>query len=112
MSCSICNNCTTTLDQNEGPISITKYYKLNFWSNDSADEVDVGKPKELKDYIQKKSIFTNWKVSFEGENYLGNFEPSFSGDSVYFADKDGNIRSINNQTGKENWAIKTNNLSS
>jgi len=35
MSCSICNNCTTTLDKNEGPISITKYYKLNFWSNET-----------------------------------------------------------------------------
>ena len=91
--------------------SCSSISSLNFWSNDSADEVDVGKPKELKDYIQNKSIFTNWKISFEGENYLGNFEPSFSGDSVYFADKEGNIRSINNQTGKENWTIKTNKLS-
>lgn len=35
MSCNICNNCTTNLDQSEGPVSITKYYKLDFWSNET-----------------------------------------------------------------------------
>ena len=37
--------------------SCSSISSLNFWSNDSADEVDVGKPKELKDYIQKKHIY-------------------------------------------------------
>ena len=90
--------------------SCASLQSLNFWSNNN-DEVDIGEPKQLKDFIERKTISTNWKISFEGDNYLGNFEPSFSGDSMFFADKDGNISSINNQTGEENWTIKTNNLS-
>ena len=92
-------------------VSCSSISSLNFWSNDNNDEVDVGEPKELKDFFERKTISTNWKISFEGDNYLGNFEPSFSGDSMYFADKDGNIRSIDNKTGQENWAVQTTSLS-
>ena len=46
-----------------------------------------------------------WKKSFKGENALGSFRPSFYSGNMLVADPEGNIFSINPQSGKENWKI-------
>ncbi|NCX30679.1 MAG: outer membrane protein assembly factor BamB, partial [Proteobacteria bacterium] len=43
---------------------------------------------------------------------LGNFLPSFSAGSIYFADAEGNIKSIDIDTGKTNWTKQFNELAS
>lgn len=76
---------------------------LNFWSD---DEEDLESPRELLSFDDKIDISVNWKRNFSGINYLGAFEPAFSGQEVYFADEEGTIRSLNKETGTINWQEK------
>jgi outer membrane protein assembly factor BamB len=77
---------------------------LKFWQS---DEVDIDEPKKLENFTDNLSINVNWKISFNGDNPLGNFIPSYSGNNIFFGDTSGNISSIDSSTGKVNWEIET-----
>ena len=77
---------------------------LKFWQS---DEVDIDEPKKLENFTDNLSIDVNWKISFNGDNSLGNFIPSYSGNNIFFADTSGNISSIDSYTGEVNWEIET-----
>ena len=76
---------------------------LNFWSD---DEEDLESPKELSAIENRVDLSINWKRSSKGANYLGAFEPAFSGQEVFFADEEGIIRSLSRETGRVNWEEK------
>ena len=78
---------------------------LNFWSD---DEEDLESPKELSAIENRVDLSINWKRSSKGTNYLGAFEPAFSGQEVFFADEEGTIRSLSRETGRVNWEEKLN----
>ena len=76
---------------------------LNFWSD---DDEDLESPKELSAIENRVDLSINWKRSSKGANYLGAFEPAFSGQEVFFADEEGVIRSLSRETGRVNWEEK------
>ncbi len=76
---------------------------LNFWSD---DDEDLESPKELSAIENRVDLSINWKRSSKGANYLGAFEPAFSGQEVFFADEEGIIRSLSRETGRVNWEEK------
>ena len=80
--------------------SCSSLSSLKFWG-DSEDDPDA--PMKLEDFNVLKKININWKMSFPGDNSLGNFIPSFSSSNIYFASSDGNIKSIDSSTGKTVW---------
>jgi len=80
--------------------SCSSLNSLKFWG-DSEDNPDA--PMKLEDFNVLKKININWKMSFPGDNSLGNFIPSFSSSNIYFASSDGNIKSIDSSTGKTVW---------
>ena len=82
---------------------------LKFWGN---DEADMDEPKALNKVSTTQNINIRWNESFEGENTLGNFLPSFSSQLVYFSDSNGNIKSLNSSNGKINWEKNYGELSS
>jgi len=82
--------------------SCSSLSSLQFWQSEK-DEYELDEPRKLENISNNKKIITNWNISFTGENLLGNFIPSFAGDSIYFADSYGNIKSINPITGSINW---------
>ena len=82
--------------------SCSSLSSLQFWQSEK-DEYELDEPRKLENISNSKKIITNWNISFTGENSLGNFIPSFAGDSIYFADSYGNIKSINPITGSINW---------
>ena len=51
----------------------------------------IDAPKELIKISNSFSINEDWKISFNGENILGNFVPAFGGKDIYFADTSGFI---------------------
>ena len=64
---------------------------LKFWET---EEVDPDEPKELSSYENQKDISIIWNLSFDGENEIGNFEPGFSSQNLFFADSEGTLSSI------------------
>ena len=76
---------------------------LAFWSDDSEEE--ISEPVKLTKIQNQYPIEVEWKRSFNGENDLGSFVPSFYSDEMIVADPDGNLVSINPSTGKINWEI-------
>jgi len=82
--------------------SCSSLSSLQFWQGEK-DEYELDEPRKLENISNNKKIITNWDISFTGENLLGNFIPSFAGDSIYFADSSGNIKSINAISGSINW---------
>ena len=82
--------------------SCSSLSSLQFWQSEK-DEYELDEPRKLENISNSKKIITNWNISFTGENSLGNFIPSFTGDSIYFADSSGNIKSINSISGSINW---------
>ena len=82
---------------------------LRFWKS---DEVDPDEPKELYKIENKKDIQINWDISFNGENEIGNFEPAFSSKSIFFADSEGTLSSINIRSGDVDWSTELNFLAS
>ena len=88
--------------------SCSSMESLKFWEN---DELDIDAPKELTSFSEKKMIKSNWKISFDGNNDLGNFIPTFNGADLFFSDSSGVIKSINSDSGSINWEIQSNFLS-
>ena len=89
--------------------SCSSLESLKFWDN---DEIDLDEPRPLNTITNKFEAKRNWEIKFNGENSLGNFIPAFSGDSLFASDSSGNIKSISASSGKVNWDIETNFLSS
>ena len=77
-----------------------------------SDEVDSDEPKTLVPISNSVKINVNWTKSFSGDNFLGNFIPAFGSQSVFFADTNGSIKSINPNTGTIQWESQVNALSS
>ena len=84
-------------------VMISSCSTLAFWEDDS--DVEVIEPVALKSFKNEYSLSIEWKKSFKGENGLGSFRPSFYSGNMLVADPEGNIFSINPQSGKENWKI-------
>ena len=82
---------------------------LRFWNT---DEVDPDEPRELEAFSNKKIISLEWSKSFNGKNEIGNFEPDFSSNKIFFADTDGSVYSIQSENGEQNWSSELNFLSS
>ena len=82
---------------------------LRFWQN---DEVDPDEPKELSSFVSKENIKVLWRNSYNGENEIGNFLPSFNAQNIFFSDASGNVLSIDAKTGNDNWSVKLNFLAS
>ena len=82
---------------------------LKFWET---DEVDPDEPKELSSYENQKDISNIWNLSFDGENEIGNFEPGFSSQNLFFADSEGTLSSISLNSGEKEWSTELNFLAS
>ncbi len=82
-------------------VSCSTLEGLRFWQS---DEVDPDEPKELTAFSDQKNISIDWSLSFDGDNQIGSFEPSFSSENLFFADAEGNVVSLNADNGKENWS--------
>jgi outer membrane protein assembly factor BamB len=82
---------------------------LKFWET---DEVDLDEPKELLSYENQKDLSIIWEVAFSGENEIGNFEPGFSSQNLFFADSEGNLSSLDINSGENNWSTELNFLAS
>ena len=81
-------------------LSISSCSSIAFWQS---DEVDPDEPRELEDFNERFQFVENWEIKFKGENKLNNFEPAFSGSSLFFADQKGNVSNIDIQTGEIIW---------
>ena len=82
---------------------------LKFWET---DEVDLDEPKELLSYENHKDLSITWNLSFDGENEIGNFEPGFSSQNLFFADSEGTLSSIAINNGETVWSTELNFLAS
>ena len=82
---------------------------LRFWQN---DEVDPDEPKELSSFVSQENIKVLWRNSYNGENEIGNFLPSFNAQNIFFSDASGNVLSMDAKTGNDNWSVKLNFLAS
>ena len=82
---------------------------LKFWET---DEVDLDEPKELFSYENQKDLSITWNLSFDGENEIGNFEPGFSSQNLFFADSEGTLSSIAMNNGETVWSTELNFLAS
>ena len=82
---------------------------LRFWQN---DEVDPDEPKELSSFASQENIKVLWRNSYNGENEIGNFLPSFNAQNIFFSDASGNVLSLDAKTGNDNWSVKLNFLAS
>ena len=89
--------------------SCSSLQSLKFWDD---GEIDLDEPRPLKNIINNENIKINWDISFSGNNSLGNFEPSITSKSIFFADSNGTVSSINKLTGNINWKKQINSLSS
>ena len=89
--------------------SCSSLESLKFWDD---GEIDLDEPRPLKNIINNENIKINWDISFSGNNSLGNFEPSITSKSIFFADSNGTVSSINKLTGNINWKKQINSLSS
>jgi outer membrane protein assembly factor BamB len=87
-------------------ILISSCSTLAFWEDDT--EGEVIEPVALKSFKDEYPLSIEWKKSFKGENRLGSFKPSFYSGNMLVADPEGNIASLNPQSGKENWKINLN----
>jgi len=81
-------------------LSISSCSSIAFWQS---DEVDPDEPRELEDFNERFQFVENWEIKFKGENKLNNFEPAFSGSSLFFADQKGNVSNIDTQSGEIIW---------
>ena len=82
---------------------------LRFWET---DEIDPDEPRELFTIENQKDISIIWEVAFSGENEIGNFEPGFSSQNLFFADSEGNLSSLDINSGENNWSTELNFLAS
>ena len=89
--------------------SCSSMSSIKFWEN---DEIDLDEPMRLLNINEKKDIKLNWSQIFSGNNDLGNFIPSFSSESIYFADSSGSVKSIDISSGNVNWIKQFKSLAS
>ena len=82
---------------------ISSCSSVAFWQS---DEVDPNEPKELLDFNEKFEFIENWNTKFKGENELNNFIPAFSGKKLFFVDPEGNISSLDIESGEVLWESK------
>ena len=82
---------------------------LRFWET---DDVDPDEPKQLNTFSEIKNISLIWEQAFDGENKIGNFEPGFSSQSLFFSDSQGTVSSMAINSGNNNWSTNLNFLSS
>ena len=82
---------------------------LKFWGS---DEIDPDEPVVLEAIKNAVNINVDWNRSFSGDNLLGNFVPAFSSKSIFFADANGNIKSIDSNSGNIQWEQEVGELSS
>ena len=82
---------------------------LRFWET---DEIDPDEPRELFTIENQKDISIIWEVAFSGENEIGNFEPGFSSQNLFFADSEGNVSALDINSGENNWSTELNFLAS
>ena len=85
-------------------ILVSSCSTLTFWQDDS--DVEEIEPVALQSFKNEYPLSIEWKKSFKGENSLGSFKPSFYSGNMLVADPEGNIFSLNHQSGKEIWKIK------
>lgn len=89
--------------------SCSSLSSLKFWES---EEIDPDEPKALNTIKNSVDLNVDWTKSFSGNNLLGNFTPAFSSKNIFFADEDGNIKSIDPTSGSMQWEKKVNKLSS
>ena len=89
--------------------SCSSLSSLKFWES---EDIDPDEPKTLNPITNSVDVNVDWKKSFSGNNLLGNFVPAFSAKSIFFADADGNIKSIDPSSGNPQWEQKVDELSS
>ena len=81
-------------------LTISSCSSIAFWES---DEVDPDEPRELIDFNEKFEFTENWEANFKGESILNNFVPAFSGSSLFFVDPEGNVRSMDVNSGEVLW---------
>ncbi len=84
-------------------VSMTSCSSLMFWKS---DEVDPDEPRDLMDFNEKFELIENWEIKFKGENVLNNFIPAFSGSNLFFVDQEGNVSSMDIESGQVIWEIE------
>ncbi len=89
--------------------SCSSLSSLKFWGS---DEIDPDEPVVLEAIKNAININVDWNRSFSGDNLLGNFVPAFSSKSIFFADVNGNIKSIDSNSGNIQWEQEVGELSS
>lgn len=89
--------------------SCSSLSSLKFWES---EDIDPDEPKALNTIKNSEDLNVDWTKSFSGNNLLGNFTPAFSSKNIFFADEDGNIKSIDPTSGSLQWEKKVNKLSS
>ena len=83
--------------------------RLKFWES---DEIDLDEPAKLVSISEDKTIELLWSKSFDGINDLGNFQPAFNAQDIFFASSDGTVISMDISNGSENWKTELNFLAS
>ena len=83
--------------------------RLKFWES---DEIDLDEPAKLLSISEDKTIELLWSKSFDGINDLGNFQPAFNSQDIFFASSDGTVISMDIANGNENWKTELNFLAS
>ena len=62
--------------------------RLKFWES---EEIDLDEPMKLASISEEKTIELLWSKSFDGTNDLGNFQPAFNSQDIFFASSDAKI---------------------
>tara|TARA_B100000927_G_scaffold290261_1_gene288677 strand:- start:1069 stop:2208 length:1140 start_codon:yes stop_codon:yes gene_type:complete len=84
-------------------LTISSCSSIAFWES---DEVDPDEPRELIDFNEKFEFTENWEANFKGESILNNFVPAFSGSSLFFVDPEGNVKSMDVNSGEVLWDLE------
>ena len=81
-------------------LTISSCSSIAFWQS---DEVDLDEPRELIDFNERFEFTENWEKKFKGESNLNSFIPAFAGNSLFFVDPEGNVTSIDINSGEVLW---------
>ena len=81
-------------------LTINSCSSIAFWQS---DEVDLDEPRELIDFNERFEFTENWETKFKGESNLNSFIPAFAGNSLFFVDPEGNVTSIDINSGEVLW---------
>ncbi len=81
-------------------LTISSCSSIAFWQS---DEVDLDEPRELIDFNERFEFTENWEMKFKGESNLNSFIPAFAGNSLFFVDPEGNVTSIDINSGEVLW---------